>query len=251
MSGLKRLKKIYRITGKVELLTGLHIGVGKNEVKIGGVDSPVIRNPLTDEPYIPGSSLKGKLRSLLELYFGVYSENGDVLTFRVLRERFKDNEDAKNILKLFGASGSDYSNFTKVSLEEKELMKEVAVTRLSFYDLFMDEESGKKFRDFLEGNLEEKVEVKINRITGTSHSGALNTKERIPAGITFDLKATLKIFEGDNEEELKRLIELGFKLLELDSLGGSGSRGYGKVKVSYEFEEVNLEDLIGAKGEKA
>jgi CRISPR-associated protein Csm3 len=66
-----KLQKIYEITGKIELLTGLRIGSGNTEMHIGGVDNLVIKHPYTNEPYIPGSSLKGKIRSLLEYYFGL------------------------------------------------------------------------------------------------------------------------------------------------------------------------------------
>ena len=66
-----RLKEIVEITGELELLTGLHIGAGNDNIEIGGMDNPVVRDPLTNEPYIPGSSIKGKMRMLLELYLGL------------------------------------------------------------------------------------------------------------------------------------------------------------------------------------
>ena len=243
---MKRLTKIVEITGTLKLLTGLHIGVGKDEVKIGGVDSPVIKNPLTGEPYIPGSSLKGKIRMLLELATGSYQFDGDrpgeVLTYsyyRKNREKLPDPEAAKNILKLFGTSGSDYTG-KEIDLEAKEL----AVTRLSFYDLFLTDESRRKYRELLESSLEEKTEVKINRITGTAYGGALNTKERVPAGMEFEFRLVLKVFDCDDERALIEMIKRGLKLLELDSLGGSGSRGYGKVKIELKpFREINPSEL--------
>ncbi|MBC8462229.1 MAG: type III-A CRISPR-associated RAMP protein Csm3, partial [Deltaproteobacteria bacterium] len=54
------------ITGEIHALTGLHIGGGAEGVSIGGIDNIVVRDTLTQEPYIPGSSLKGKMRSLSE-----------------------------------------------------------------------------------------------------------------------------------------------------------------------------------------
>ncbi len=244
---MKRLKKIVEITGTLELLTGLHVGAGKDEVKIGGVDSPVIKNPLTGEPYIPGSSLKGKMRMLLELATGSYQfdgkDAGDVLTYSYYKahkndkERLPDPEAAKNILKLFGTSGSDYK-------EIDEEAKELAITRLSFYDLFLTKESREKYNEILEKRLEEKTEVKINRITGTAYGGALNTKERIPAGMEFGFRLILKIFDCDDEKALLEMVKRGLKLLEFDSLGGSGSRGYGKVKVrELSFREINPLEL--------
>ncbi|WP_456341770.1 type III-A CRISPR-associated RAMP protein Csm3 [Thermovibrio sp.] len=243
---MKRLKKILRIKGKLKLLTGLHIGVGKDEVKIGGVDSQVIKNPLTGEPYIPGSSLKGKMRSLLELYYGVYRPDGQELNFEYYlkkKDTFDDERKraARNILKLFGTSGADYKDFDKLGEDEKKEIERLAVSRLSFYDLELDEESRKKWENVLERRPEEKTEVKINRITGTTHGGALLTRERVPAGLSFDFTLILKIFEGDNEEEFIEIIKRGLALLEADSLGGSGSRGYGKVEITVkEPEEVKL-----------
>ena len=59
-----KLVRIYTITGTIETVTGLHIGAGKDSIEIGGMDNPVIKHPHTGEHYIPGSSLKGKVRSL-------------------------------------------------------------------------------------------------------------------------------------------------------------------------------------------
>ena len=248
---MKKLEKIVEITGTLELLTGLHVGAGKDEVKIGGVDSPVIKNPLTGEPYIPGSSLKGKMRMLLELATGSYQFDGDkpgeVLTYSYYkenRERLPDPEAAKNILKLFGTSGSDYRDFEKLPEKERREVAELAVTRLSFSDLFLTEESRRKYSEILEKRLEEKTEVKINRITGTAYGGALNTKERIPAGMEFGFRLILKVFDCDDEKALLEMVKRGLKLLEFDSLGGSGSRGYGKVKVKeLSFREINPLEL--------
>jgi CRISPR-associated protein Csm3 len=233
----KRLEDILEVRGELELLTGLHIGAGKDEVKIGGMDNPVVRNPLTREPYIPGSSLKGKIRMLLELYYGLFDfESGDVFTYEVYK-RVKGNlsgerlKAAKNILKLFGTSGSDFKDFDSLQQEEKKEIKELASTRLSFYDLNLTDESREALRNKVGGLMtEEKTEVKINRITGTAFSGALTSKERIPAGTRFEFRLCLKVFNGDDREELLNLVKKGLKLLELDALGGSGSRGYGKVK---------------------
>ena len=61
-----RLKEIKSIKGKIVLKTGLHIGAGSDEIHIGGIDTPVVKDPLKGWPYIPGSSLKGKIRTLLE-----------------------------------------------------------------------------------------------------------------------------------------------------------------------------------------
>ena len=77
-----QLTKIQKLTGQIELLSGLHIGSGNTEIHIGGTNNPVIKNPITQEPYIPGSSIKGKMRSLLEWHLGVIGQtDGQPLSF--------------------------------------------------------------------------------------------------------------------------------------------------------------------------
>jgi len=61
--------------------------------------------------------------------------------------------------------------------------------------------------------------------------------------LAFKFKLSVKVFEGDNKEELLKLVKQGLKLLELDSLGGSGSRGYGKVKL----ENLSCKSLLKEK----
>ncbi len=77
-----KLQKLYTIKGIVEIISGLHIGMGNQEVHIGGIDNPVIKHPVTNEPYIPGSSMKGKMRTLLEYHLGKVSEDGSPYTPR-------------------------------------------------------------------------------------------------------------------------------------------------------------------------
>jgi CRISPR-associated protein Csm3 len=66
-----------KITGEIECVTGLHIGGSADQIEIGGVDLPIIKHPISGEPYIPGSSLKGKMRSQLEKRLGKVGEKGD------------------------------------------------------------------------------------------------------------------------------------------------------------------------------
>jgi len=219
-----KLKDIYLIEGEIELLTGLHIGAGNDRIEIGGMDNPVVRDPVTKEPYIPGSSVKGKMRMLLELYTGAVSSSGDPLDYKTL-EKFKDSKaiddetykTAFNLLKLFGVSGAD------------DIPQELGVTRLSFYDLKLTKDSKELLKEKVGALMtEEKTEVRINRITGTGQHP--RHTERVPAGAKFEFKLSVKVFEEENEQELFELIKKGLKLLEADSLGGSGSRGYGKIK---------------------
>ncbi len=116
-------------------------------------------------------------------------------------------------------------------------MKRIGVGRLGFWDCALNEEWEKRIRDDNQLLTEAKSENTINRITATADNP--RQTERVPAGAKFDFKLTLRQFEGDNED-LLALILKGLRLLELDSLGGSGSRGYGKV----EFEQLTVNGEI-------
>jgi len=220
------LAKIQKITGTLVLKSGLHIGAGDTEMRIGGTDNPVVKDPLTGQPYIPGSSLKGKIRSLLEWRHGLASvANGRPYSFKQLKER--DHASGSDILRLFGGAPEK---------DVEELVARIGPTRLAFWDCPINGTWKKSVAD--ERNLlttEAKSEVAINRITGTAQDGALRFTERVIAGAEFDFALTLKVLDGDN---LLPMLLAGLKLLELDSLGGSGSRGYGKVA----FRDLSLDD---------
>jgi len=229
-----KLQKIYEITGKIELLTGLRIGSGNTEMHIGGVDNLVVKHPYTNEPYIPGSSLKGKIRSLLEYYFGLPTHSyrvdpysGGVTSYKLLTEN-NISEDVKSnariILKLFGLSGSG-----------SEVLEEIGPTRVAFSDCFFTEEFKSKLEKERLPYTEIKAENRINRITGTAEHPRFT--ERVPAGAEFDFRITLKIYSNEDEELLDILLK-GMKLLELDYLGGCGSRGYGRIKFHFDDEEI-------------
>ncbi len=209
-----KLKNISTITATIELKTGLHIGAGDTEMHIGGIDNTVIKNPLTNKPYIPGSSLKGKIRSLLEWRSGAVQEAP------LQYEDVNDNNEkyVLPILQLFGTSGSD-------QLSDAEAAK-IGPTRLAFWDCPLNEEWTNALN---EDNLlptEVKSENSINRISGTAQNPRFS--ERVPAGAEFDFKLAVKNLDTDSGDLLDTVLA-GLKLLEMDSLGGSGSRGYGKV----------------------
>ena len=232
-----KLKGIKEIKGKIILKTGLHIGAGDTEIHIGGTDNPVVKHPFTKEPYIPGSSLKGKIRSLLELKSGVLGfirsndHRGKPLSSKALEEaksngaEDKQIEYAKKIIKLFGTSGAEG--------EEKE---KIGPTRVSFADCEISEESREEVKAGRAVFTEIKAENFINRITGTAQHPRFT--ERVPAGIKFNFCITLKEFEGDEGDKLFELLLEGMKLLEYDALGGNGSRGYGRIKFEFEDDEI-------------
>lgn len=207
MSDIKLKKKII-YTGTIVLKTGLHIGGTNTALNIGGPDKFVVRNPITQLPYIPGSSLKGKMRSLIELAYGE-TDNGDVT---------KDPNTKAG--KLFGvASEININNGhpSRIIVRDGELKNP---EELSNTDLLYTES---------------KTEVTINRITAKANP---RTFERVPAGAKFNLEMVLNIFDGDNEDELRNTIKAAIRLLEDDYLGGNGSRGYGQVKIILDDPKV-------------
>ena len=197
------------IEGKLEVVTGLHIGGASSFAAIGAVDAPVVRNSRDNQPMIPGSSLKGKMRSLLA---------------RQRNQKISGNmdEDEEGILRLFGSAKNG----------------NVRVGRLIFSDLFLAEQ------DSLESPVEVKFENSINRLTAVANPRQL---ERVIPGTQFNLKLLYELkdttdrekekhaeyYQGTEEEwilkDFESLID-GLKLLELDYLGGSGTRGYGQVR---------------------
>lgn len=205
--------KIITLSGQIEILSGLHIGGGDDTMKIGGIDSGVIKDINTNKPYIPGSSIKGKMRSLLEWNnrLVVYGSGQPFSSNLLEKIPEKDRKSAINLLKIFG-----------------DVKNEFGITRVSFSDCFINQDSQ---------NLklsEAKYENVIDRQKGTASNP--RQIERVPAGVKFDFSLKLKIFDeqnhpfDDDEKELKDMIDKGIKLLENDYLGGSGSRGYGRVK---------------------
>jgi len=215
----QQLTAITTITATLELVTGLRIGAGDSEMHIGGVDNTVIKHPHTQSPYIPGSSLKGKMRSLLEWRSGAVKEKPlgkDALSTDDKNIR----AEVIRILQLFGIGGGELE-------DNKSLALEIGPTRISFWDCNLNEDWAKQIREDNMALTEVKSENSINRISGV----ALNPRqtERVPAGALFDFRLSVKKLAGDGDDLLTTVLQ-GLKLLELDSVGGSGSRGYGKVK---------------------
>lgn len=232
-----KLTKISQIKGHIELLSGLHIGSGNTEMHIGGTDNPVIKNPLNNQPYIPGSSIKGKMRSLMEWRAGVVAvANGKPLGYKHLQQLAKEQlADGEMILRLFGGAPEGGGQ------DESEVEK-IGPTRLSFWDCNLDP---KWVEEMQEHNLlltEVKMENTIDRIQGVAQHPR-NT-ERVPAGARFEFRLTLRVHD---EEKFIDDILCGLKLLELTGIGGSGSRGYGKLKfVGLQQDGESIMDKLSA-----
>lgn len=220
-----KLVNLTSLTGTLILESGLHIGAGDTEMHIGGTDNPVVTHPHTREPYIPGSSLKGKIRSLLELRSGLMrlTQGRPVKAETLHNVHGTERQEALNILRLFGASGADSDD-----------QQEIGPTRGSFADCPLNKEC----LDLARANnwplTEVKSENTINRIKGTAEHPRFF--ERIPAGFSFDFAISIKEMEGD--DSLVDFLLEGMKLLELDALGGSGSRGYGRVRFTFSDQTV-------------
>lgn len=189
-----------KISAVLEVVTGMHIGGSSEYSPIGAVDSPVISDPRTGQPVIPGSSLKGKMRTLL-----VRSIDGDT--------KKQHNEDPAEVLRLFGASAP-----------------KIIRSRLQFADAFVM--NADDFKNV--GLTEVKFENSINRGTGVANPRQI---ERVVRGVKF---AVCIVYDApDNEaeaaEDLKNLAK-AMKLLQMDYLGGHGTRGSGRVS----FSDISL-----------
>lgn len=215
-----KLTKISKVTATIELISGLHIGSGDAEMQIGGTDNPVIKNPINNQPYIPGSSLKGKMRSLMEWKAGVVLEtDGKPLGFSHYDKLDGEKRDAgKIILQLFGGAPES-------DKEAIDHVKDIGPGRLSFWDCNLNsdwvEDIGKR-------NLlltEVKMENSIDRIKGVAEHP--RNMERVPASARFDFQLTIKVI---GEENMLEPVLQGLRLLILAGIGGSGSRGYGKLR---------------------
>ncbi len=222
-----KLVDIKEIDGKITLISGLHIGAGDTEMKIGGTDNSVIKHPHTQEPFIPGSSIKGKVRSLLEMRSGLmFNTKGKPVSVDTLKEKGLGDEEkvqCEKILKIFGASGAD---------EDDDV--EIGPTRAAFADCPLDERWRTKPNNKHLPLVEVKSENAINRIKGTAENPRFT--ERVPAGAEFRFRVSLKQMSDDGD--LVGFLLEGLKLLQRDSLGGNGSRGYGRIAFTFDASDI-------------
>jgi len=203
-----KLMETVLIKGTIVVKTGLHIGAGKDNIEIGGLDLPVIKNPRTAQPYIPGSSLKGKVRFLVEWSTPGALTSGDVHSCK---------EPLCQICRIFGAGRTG------------DTIGGRGPTRMLVRDASLLLEQGEVYDP--EKFLEVKYENTIDRMKGT----ALNPRpiERVVPGTKFAFEIAFRIFDtgdgGKCDHECLGAMVKGLQLLEKDTLGGSGSRGCGKV----------------------
>ena len=224
MASIQLQGKIF-IRGEIEAITGLHIGGSGGELDIGGVDNPLIRNPLTLEPYIPGSSLRGKMRSLLDRYQGL-ELNQRISQVRIHQCKTPDSYKDCRICPVFGiAADKPFEGLVPTRL----IVRDVLLTDEARQCLDADEiDTDRRYTEV-------KTEVAIDRITSAATP---RSTERVPAEATFgpmEMVYSLYTLDTDSEGSIDREIALfdtvltGMELLEDDYLGGSGSRGSGKI----------------------
>ena len=204
--------KTKKISGKIVVKTGLHIGAGNDKVEIGGMDNPIIRNPLTQEPYIPGSSIKGKMRSLMEWKFDKLRTTGGKVC--------SCGKPECEICRVFGSANT-----------KSEEAKDRGPTRLIVRDAVLTEQWKEKFKN---GSLivEEKNENSLNRITAEATPRPI---ERVVPDVEFNFEISYRIIDtGDNgetdEKFFSEVVLESLKLLQNDYLGGGGSRGNGQIE---------------------
>jgi len=224
---LKLIGKLI-IEGELHCETGLHIGAGKGSLEIGGADNPVIKDSF-GRPYVPGSSLRGRIRALLEHSQGLVTPEELIYLSRRRGQEVRIHQSDRpddEICLLFGRSPSRVDRVAGEALDSNA----ATPARLTVYDapLVMDSIT-QQMREALDDELTEvKSESAIDRITSQVSS---RTLERIPAGARFQLRIVLDILCDEDKPLLARLAE-GLRLLEDDTLGGGGSRGSGRVRLS-------------------
>ena len=209
----EKLQQKVIINGDIVLKTGTHIGGTNSQMGIGGADKLVIRNPLNRMPIIPGSSLKGKMRGLLELLLGKYDQ-----------EKLGEVGNDPEITKLFGSSAKDNSHPSRLIVRDAVLKPEkIKEGDWDNTDMYY---------------AEAKTEVSINRLTSRANP---RTFERVPAGAVFEFEMVVNVVSTDKQvdevrEDLLNLLARGMELLQDDYIGGQGSRGYGQI----EFENLTF-----------
>lgn len=223
-----KLENYIEITGTITVKTGLHIGGNKDDIEIGGNDNPVMRHPVNKQPYIPGSSLKGKMRSLLELNLPLGLDKICTVDSKLHKHISSKNEKDCPICHIFGSTTKE----------------EIGPTRLIVRDCYIQTMP----ENAPISGTEVKYENTIIRTSGKADSP--RPIERVVPDAVFTLDIILRRFDIDTELEQKcghELIEYVKKALDLvsiDGLGGSISRGCGKVDIDYQDKILDKEVAV-------
>ena len=221
------------LRGTIHARTGLHIGGNSGELDIGGIDNPVIRNAFNRQPYIPGSSLRGKMRGLLDRHFNNALEKRVGRDVRVHECQEPADYNECSVCQVFGVA------------PQRQMRGKTMPTRLIVRDTYLTPES-REILDRADTDTdftEIKTEVAIDRITSAATP---RQQERVPAGTTFGpFQIVHSLYTHDendtaaqlqNELDFFQTVLTGMELLEDDYLGGSGSRGSGQIT----FENLTI-----------
>jgi CRISPR-associated protein Csm3 len=210
------IKKII-IKGEIIAKSGIMVGGSTSAFQIGGTDKQVIRNPINQMPYIPGSSLKGKMRSLLELNKGTINSS---------RGNFGPTHNPEHLAaQLFGHIKNRDQNNNKSQQASRIIVRDAELTNADEFDN----------TELL--YTEVKAENSIDRITSAANPRFF---ERVPKGAKFGLEIIINIFSSSDEREKRSDNEEAFidgaftalKLVQDDYLGGGGSRGNGQIQLN-------------------
>ncbi len=219
-----KLNKYIAVSGILRCRTGMRIGGSKEDLEIGGLDNPIIRDAVDKTPYIPGSSLKGKLRSLLEYKYD-----------RVGWRRERDGrcvQDTRNGEPCGCAQELNACPVCTIFGPHKVSRHDLGPSRIIVRDAILSENSKAELSRLLEEGLqysEVKTENMINRKTGVAEHP--RPMERVPKGTKFDLNISVRLFKGDDEAKIKGYLKEALDMLCQDYLGGSGTRGYGWIEI--------------------
>lgn len=212
-----KLLKYVTVTGVLTCKSGCRIGGSKDDIGVGEMDNPIIRHPLTKHPYLPGSSIKGKLRSLSEYREGKVPSNG---------QPHGCTDTTCLVCRVFGPHKTVDHQHGPTRL----IVRDAVLTPEAERELIAAQVHGINFAEV-------KSENWIDRNTGIAGRGGLRSQERVPAGTRFALNLSIRIFEGDDEQKIVNFIEQALDWLPNDTLGSSGTRGYGWVELAYEIKQ--------------
>ena len=238
--------------------TGLHIGGSKSGIEIGGVDNPVIKDH-EGKPYIPGSSIKGKMRTLVEKAEGLAINDKRVWQKLDEVSIHMCNDIDCNVCNIFGrnnakglprvSNGICSLDTNAIQCPEKKkkdnkpvdpqncpfiCITETTPTLLIVRDAKLDVKSiPEEVQDNLDLEWTEvKFENSIDRITSAANP---RQQERVPREAEFELEIVFNVYQETDKARFRKVLK-AMQLLEDDYLGGSGSRGYGKVG----FQKVRI-----------
>jgi CRISPR-associated protein Csm3 len=237
-----------RLNSEIALKTGLHIGGGGETLDIGGIDKPVIRDPLTSQPYLPGSSIKGKLRAILERLLNQplnrITRSGGIKLYRhecdytdrwfVSETTTHEGAEDCPVCRVFGSTGNDCTipNQNNEPIKHKGANKPA---RILVRDCHLVDRSAEELKRIGTGlyMTEWKFENGLDRVTAAANPRQI---ERVPAGSLFNFELVYTVENAAQVQEDIKNIALAIAILEDDALGGHGSRGYGKIK----FQDFRL-----------